>query len=107
MSWSLLGNSLLVGSIATVGAITVGFLAALCAATLPRAMRVAAVAAAITSFMLPPFMVASCWIELLGNTGAWRPWLPVSIYSFAGAGWVLLLLLWPISFLLVLGEFAR
>jgi iron(III) transport system permease protein len=57
--------------------------------------------------MLPPFLVTNCWIHLLGATGAWRGWLPLNIYSMGGVVWILALMYWPITLLLVLGAWQR
>src|SRR2546429_8347256 len=56
---------------------------------------------------LPPFLVTGCWLHLLGLTGVWRGWLPFDIYSLGGTVWILSLMLWPISLLLILGAWRR
>ena len=89
MSWSLLRNSLLVSGFTTLLAVSGGFLAALWLASLPTRWRQGLLAAAIVAFALPPFLVTNCWIHLLGETGVWRSWLPLNIYSLAGTVWIL------------------
>ncbi len=107
MNWLLFQNSLLVGGGATLLAVTFGILGALCLAGLPRAWRAIALALAIAALALPPFLVTNSWLHFLGPTGTWRGWLPFNIVSFAGTIWILGLLLWPISLLLVLGAWQR
>jgi ABC-type Fe3+ transport system permease subunit len=59
------------------------------------------------ALVLPPFLVVNCWIELLGENGSWRHWLPVNIYTLGGAIWNLALLNWPIAFLFVTAAWRR
>lgn len=59
------------------------------------------------ALVLPPFVVANCWIDLLGQTGIAKAWLPLNIYSLGGTVWLLVLLMWPISFLLVSAAWRR
>lgn len=101
MNWLLLKNSLLVAALATVLAVSCGFLAALCLACLPRTIRNFAFATAIAALALPPFLVTNCWLHFLGPTGVWRSWLPLDIMSLGGTVWILTLLLWPITLLFV------
>ncbi len=98
MNWFLLSNSLLVTSGATLLAVVFGVLAALVAAGLSPRWQKLFGAAAVIALVLPPFLVTNCWIELLGETGVWRRWLPFNIYSLGGTIWLLALLTWPISF---------
>lgn len=101
MNWTLLYNSLLVSSAATVAAVAGGALAALFFAGLGRVARKLFLAAAVAALVLPPFLAANCWISLLGETGTWRRWLPFNIYTPGGTVWILALLNWPIAFLFV------
>ena len=107
MNWTLVCNSLLVSGAATVGAVAAGFLAALWLAGLATRWRLAFFAAAAVALALPPFLVVNCWIELLGEHGLWRPWLPWNIYSPGGTVWVLILLTWPVTLFLVAGALGR
>ena len=107
MNWTLVLNSLLVSGAATAGAVAGGFFAALWLAGLEARWRPAFFAAAVAALVLPPFLVVNCWIELLGERGLWRPWLPWNIYSLGGTVWVLILLTWPVTFFLVSGAWRR
>lgn len=107
MNWLLLQNSLLVAGGATLLAIAFGVLAALCLAGWPCAWRAGGLALAVVALALPPFLVTNSWLHFLGPTGTWRSWLPFNVVSFAGTIWILSLLLWPISLLLVLGAWQR
>ncbi len=107
MSWSLLRNSLLVSGFTTLLAVSCGFLAALWLASLPTRWRQGLLAAAIVAFALPPFLVTNCWIHLLGETGVWRSWLPLNIYSLGGTVWILGLMSWPITLVVVLSAWRR
>jgi ABC-type Fe3+ transport system permease subunit/sugar lactone lactonase YvrE len=107
MNWPLVYNSLLVSGAATAAAVAGGFFAALFLAGLGARGRTCFLAAAVIALVSPPFLVVNCWIELLGERGAWRPWLPWNIYSFGGTIWVLLLLTWPVTFFLVAAALGR
>ncbi len=107
MNWTLLGNSVGLAAMATAGAVAGGFLVALWAwASGPR-WRGFLLGAGVATLMLPPFLVVSCWLDVLGHTGAWRAWVGWDIYSLGGAAWVLALLTWPVTLLLVWGAWAR
>ena len=107
MNWPLVLNSFLVSGAAASLAVIGGALAALWFACLEERRRVVFLAAAIAALALPPFLVVNCWIDLLGEKGRWRHWLPVNIYSLGGAIWVLALLYWPIAFLFVTAVWRR
>jgi iron(III) transport system permease protein len=107
MNWRLLGNSLLVSGATTVLAGVLGFAVAVALASVNQRWRRCLLLAAIGALVMPPFLVANCWIELLGNNGAWRGWPPLNIYSLAGASWLLALIHWPLTVLLVLGAWSR
>lgn len=107
MNWRLLGNSIAVSALTTLLACTLGFAAALWLAGLRRTVRKAVLVASIAALMLPPFLATNCWIHLLGVTGAWRGWLPLNIYSLGGVVWILGLMYWPITLLLLLSAWEK
>lgn len=107
MSWTLLQNSLLLGLLATGLATALGLCVALAGAGLPRRWRPALLMAAGGVLALPPFLVANCWMALLGHTGILRPWLPFPLYSFAGAVLLLTLMLWPVTTFAALAAWKR
>ena len=107
MNWVLLRNSLLVGSITTALSVSAGFISALWLAGLPTRLRTCFLGAAILALALPPFLVTNCWLDFLGQTGTWHNRLPVNIFSLGGTVWILSLLLWPLSLLLVWGAWQR
>ncbi len=107
MSWSLLLNSLASSLLATTGALALGSIAALCwLASGPRLRRFLTMTA-ILVLMLPPFLVADCWLALLGHEGSLRGIIPCSIYSLGGASWLLALLYWPLPAFAVAGALMR
>lgn len=107
MNWLLLKNSLLVGGLTALLAASLGFLAALWLAGLERPWRNRLLAVAVTALALPPFLVTNCWLHYLGFAGVWRDWLPLNIVSLGGTIWILSLLTWPITLLLVLSAWQR
>ncbi len=107
MNWPLLQNSLLVSGLATAFAAALGFAVALTLAGVPARWRNPLLLAAVIALVLPPFLVTNCWLELLGNNGAWHGWLPLNIYSLGGTVWLLTLLTWPLTTLLTLGAWSR
>ncbi|MGC3959129.1 MAG: hypothetical protein QM813_14640 [Verrucomicrobiota bacterium] len=107
MNWPLLQNSLLVAGTTTALAMGFGLIAALWLATLEARWRNVFLAAAIVALALPPFLVTNCWIELLGEAGVLRRWLPFNIYSLGGTIWILALLLWPITMFAALAAWRR
>ena len=107
MNWRLLGNSVMVSAATTLVACLFGFCAAICVAALRQRAQKAALFISALALMLPPFLAANCWIHLLGANGVWRGWLPLNIYSLPGVVWILALLYWPITLLLVLGAWRR
>jgi iron(III) transport system permease protein len=106
MNWLLLKNSMLVSGGATFLAVTLGFAAALCVAAVSRG-RHAVLGAVLVALVLPPFLVTNTWLDLLGQSGVLRRWLPLNIYSLGGAAALLALLHWPITTLLALGAWNR
>src|SRR5215471_981168 len=107
MNWLLLKNSLLVSAFATLGALTLGLIAAVWLSGLSDRWRLRFLAFAIIALALPPFLMTNCWLDLLGPTGMWRRWLPINIVSLGGAAWILTLLLWPITLFVVTASWQR
>ncbi|HEY3861516.1 MAG TPA: 6-bladed beta-propeller [Verrucomicrobiae bacterium] len=107
LNWPLVCNSLIVSGAAAALAVAGGTLAALWFAGCESRGRVFFLAASIVALVLPPFLVVNCWIELLGENGSWRHWLPVNIYTLGGTIWNLALLNWPIAFLFVTAAWRR
>jgi ABC-type Fe3+ transport system permease subunit/streptogramin lyase len=107
LNWPLVGNSLAVSGAAAALAVAGGTMAALWFAGCQSRWRALFLAAAIVALVLPPFLVVNCWIELLGENGSWRHWLPLNIYTLGGAIWNLTLLNWPIAFLFATAAWRR
>jgi ABC-type Fe3+ transport system permease subunit/DNA-binding beta-propeller fold protein YncE len=107
MNWLLLRNSLLVGGLTTLLAVSLGSVAALWLAGLERRWRNRFLAVAVMALALPPFLVTNCWLHFLGYAGVWRSWLPLNIVSLGGTIWILSLLTWPIALLMVLSAWQR
>src|ERR1051325_3774103 len=107
MNWLLLKNSLFVAGLTMVLAASLGFVAALWLAGLEARWRKVFLALAVVALALPPFLVTNCWLDLLGETGTWRSWLPLNIFSLGGSVWILSLLLWPFTTLLILSGWRR
>ena len=107
MNWILLKNSLLVAGLTTVLSAGLGFLAALWLEGLGSRWRHRLLAVAVTALALPPFLVTNCWLHYLGLAGVWRGWLPLNIISLGGTVWILSLLTWPITLLMVLSAWQR
>jgi ABC-type Fe3+ transport system permease subunit/DNA-binding beta-propeller fold protein YncE len=107
VNWHLLINSIVMAVATTVLAGGFGFVAALwLAGSKPRWQTVGLVFA-IIALALPPFLVTNCWLDLFGETGRWRAWLPFNIFTLGGSIWILSLLLWPITALLALSGWKR
>jgi ABC-type Fe3+ transport system permease subunit/sugar lactone lactonase YvrE len=107
MNWALLENSLRVAGGATVAAVSFGLLAALSLNAVSMRWRRLMLGAAVLALAFPSFLVTNCWLDLLGQAGRWRAWLPVNIYGLGGTIWVLTLLLWPITLLLSLSSLQK
>jgi len=101
MNWLLIKNSFFVAGLTTLLAGSFGFAAALWLAGLEGRGRNSFLAVALMSLALPPFLVTNCWLHFLGHTGVWRSWLPFDIFSLGGSVWILTLLTWPITMLIV------
>ncbi|MBI3417419.1 MAG: ABC transporter permease subunit [Verrucomicrobia bacterium] len=107
MNWTLLSNSLIVSVATTLASVSIGFLAAAWLCAMPPRGRSFFLWSAVATLALPPFLVTNCWLDLLGNAGRWRGWLPLNIFSLPGTIGILALLTWPISLLLVFGACQR
>ena len=107
MNWLLLTNSPLVSALATLFAVSFGLTAALWLGGLGPRCRYWFTTVATVALAMPPFLATNCWLDLLGNGGAWRSWLPLNIFSLGGAVWILALLLWPLTALMVSAAFRR
>lgn len=107
MNWTLLLHSLGVGVLTTGLAAVLGLLAAAFVYGLTPAWRMLAYGLAVVAFALPPFLVTNTWLSLLGQTGSWRAWLPVNLYSMGGTVWILALMLWPLTLFALLGAWQR
>src|SRR6185312_13816675 len=84
MNWTLLQNSLLVGLLTALLSVCIGFLTSLWVASVGARWRRGVLLIGAVALALPPFLVANCWMHLLGLTGVWRGWLPFDIYSLGG-----------------------
>ncbi|MCZ7637339.1 MAG: hypothetical protein M5U12_15680 [Verrucomicrobia bacterium] len=107
MTWSLLSNSLGFAGLAAGLALGFGLTAALALASLPRRLQILGVGLAAVALVLPPFLVANCWLDLLGHTGRWRAWLPIPLFDLRTAAALMALMLWPIPMLAALGAWQR
>ena len=107
MAWSLFQNSLLVGGMTTLFSGALGFVVAVTLKSMEQRWRSWLLPVTVVALVLPPFLVTNCWLDLLGNNGAWRSWLPFNLYSFGGAVWLLTLLYWPVTTLFVLGAWSQ
>src|SRR5688572_264040 len=101
MNWPLLANSFLVAGAATLLALLLGFAVAIALTVWPKLQRRLLMALTMATLGLPSFLVTNCWIDLLGTNGVLHRWLPLNIFSIAGAIWILALLLWPIPALCI------
>src|SRR5207245_2675901 len=107
MNWLLLKNSLLVSGMTTLLAVGFGFLSALWLAGLNNPWRRLFLILAVTALALPPFLVTNCWLHYLGPVGVWHSWLPFNIVSLAGTVWILALLSWPVSLVMIASAWRR
>jgi ABC-type Fe3+ transport system permease subunit len=107
MNWPLLSNSLLVSGLTTILAGGTGFIAALGSVVAREQGRRGLMMAAVVALVLPPFLVVNTWLDLLGGNGVLHRWWPLDLYSLGGAVWLLTLLTWPITTLLVVGAWSR
>ncbi len=107
MSWGLLLNSFGLALLVTIFASCIGWIVAVFLATAAGRWRIVVLVGAVAAFSLPPFLVVNTWLGLLGNVGLLRPVLPLDVYSFGGAVWVLTLMLWPVPCLMSYGALKR
>jgi ABC-type Fe3+ transport system permease subunit/DNA-binding beta-propeller fold protein YncE len=107
LNWRLLANSVAVSAAATLLSALMGIAVALLATSLPRRLQHFCAVLAVTVLALPPFVVTNCWLHYLGHMGVWRRWIPLDVYSFPGVIWILALLFWPVTFLLVWSAWSR
>ncbi len=107
MSGTLLINSLLFSGLATGLAVLLGVMAALAGCGLGGAARGLGLALLALPLALPPFLAPNCWMDLLGQAGAWRGWLSVNIYDLRCAAVVMALMLWPVPALWTLGTWQK
>src|SRR6185436_18491435 len=107
VNWALLVNSVVLGVLASLIAGVAGCVAGLSlVASGPRWRRLITVGA-IVALALPPFLVTNTWLDLLGNPGGIRRWLPLNLYSPSGAASLLALLTWPITTLFAAGAWSQ
>jgi len=95
----------MVSGLATALAVAFGLVVALWSVGLR--WRRLVVAVSVVALVMPPFLVTNCWLHFLGHTGVWRKWLPFDIFSLGGTVWILALLIWPVTFLLVSSAWHR
>ncbi len=101
MNWFLLGNSLRVATASALLASLIGLAGAVALSASGAFIRRMLFAFTIAVLALPSFLVTNCWIDLLGVNGLLHRWIPLNIFSFMGAVWILALLLWPIPALAI------
>ncbi len=107
MNWPLVFNSFFVSGMATLLSVTFGLFVALwCMGLRPKSRRLVLGLAAV-ALVVPPFLVTNTWLHYLGETGVWRPWLPLSIFSLSGTVWILVLLHWPVTLFFVSAAWQR
>lgn len=94
---TLLLNSVITASLATLLATLFGLAVALALSAITRRARRLLLIASLLALALPPFLVTNCWLHYLGGTGVWKAWLPVNIFGIGGVVWILSLMLWPLA----------
>lgn len=104
MKWSLLINSLLVAVAATGLAGLLGCVVAGAMAFSRGFLKTIGLLVCIAVLALPPFMVAGAWLDLFGNAGLLKAWIPGSLYSIPATALLLSFLFWPIPALFVYGS---
>lgn len=97
MNWSLLQNSLLVAGGTAALATLLGFAAALFTSGLSKGCRIFVFVIATVAIVLPPFLVTNCWLYLFGINGAYKSWLPFSLFSLPATILIFSLFFWPIA----------
>jgi iron(III) transport system permease protein len=110
--WASLVNSLVLSSLATVGAVLIGTPLAIAVARYPVPGKVFVRTAANLALLSPPFIGAYSWVVLFGRNGllnqALEPlgWSLPSIYGYRGILLVFVVQYFPFVFLLVSGALA-
>ena len=107
MSWELLLNSFGLATMVSFFAVLIGWSVAVFLASTAGRWRIVLLGGSIAAFSLPPFLMVNTWLGLLGNVGVLKPVLPVDVYSFGGAVWLLTLMLWPVPCLMSYGALKR
>ncbi|TMP99839.1 MAG: ABC transporter permease subunit, partial [Verrucomicrobia bacterium] len=117
MNWTLLKNSLLLSALTAFVAVALGLLSALFVNAVEWRWRRCLVAVAVLGLALPPFLVADCWLLLFEQFDWSRQWGPMSLgvrdegvrqlILCCEAAWILALMFWPISLVLILGAWQR
>ncbi len=108
MSWNLLLNSVGVTAGAAAWAVVLGVPVAL--AMQGARFRGVLLIASVAVLAMPAFFVAGMWMQLVGFAGAWRlgvgdgfaRWFPMALSAF-----VLGLMLWPVTALILAGAWDR
>ena len=103
----LILNSFLVAFGALALAIPAAFTAALAGIAYGRHIRTGIMFGAAATLALPPFLVANSWLEA---TAGWRTAIggeAAAVAMLPVAATVLGLMLWPIPFFLILGDWSR
>ena len=105
--WGSIVNSLLLSTLATVGAVLVGTPLAFAVTRYPLAGKVCIRTAANLTLLSPPFIGAYSWVVLFGRNGLVNRWLePLgwslpTIYGYRGILLVFVVQYFPFVFLLV------
>ena len=107
MSWELLLNSFGLATMVSFFAVLIGWSVAVFLASTAGRWRIVLLGGSIAAFSLPPFLMVNTWLGLLGNVGVLKPVLPLNVYSFGGAVWLLTLMLWPVPCLMSYGALKR
>ena len=107
MSWELLLKSFGLATLVSLLAIAIGWVVALFLTAATGRWRIVVLVGAVAAFALPPFLVVNTWLGLFGNVGVLKPVLPLDVYSFGGAVWLLMLMFWPVPCLMSYGVLKR
>ena len=107
MSWGLLIDSFALALLVAIFSVVVGWCVALFLVGLSGWKRVVFLLGVVISFSMPPFLIVNTWLGLYGKVGLLKPWFPFDNYSFYGAIWVLMMILWPIPCLMSFGALKR
>ena len=107
MSWELLIDSCVLAFLVAFLAVGFGWCASLFLVGASGWKRVIFLVCVVSSFSLPPFLVVNTWLGLFGKVGLLKPWFSFDVYSFVGAVWVLVMLMWPVPCLMSFGALKR